>query len=325
MRPRPSATGCATPSSSPTAPTSCRRMGRTLGTGGFHRPSQHVGGRRHYEAPYGNTLVGAYAMAARRHMHEYGTTSEQLAEIAVGVREYAGLNPDAMYRDPITVDDVVNSRVVADPLHKLDCCVISDGGGAVIMTTAERARDLRQPPVYVLGSAGGETHWNISQMPDFTTTAAARCGPEAFARAGVTTERRRHDPVLRQLHDHRAPAARGPRLLQEGRGRPVRRRGPPAARRRPAAQHRRRGPVLVPLRHARDLPAHRGDAPARGTRPAWPRSPTARSPSPAAPGVGCRRSAPSYWGGRHRERATPAPERPGAAGSVPRPAESGLR
>ena len=164
------------------------RMGRTLGTGGFARAGQHVGGAAQWEAPYGNTLVGAYAMAAKRHMHEYGTTPEHLAEIAVGVREYAGLNPDAMYRDPITVEDVINSRMVADPLHKLDCCVVSDGGGALILTTAERARDLRQPPVYVLGSAGGETHWNISQMPDFTSTAAARCGPEALARAGVTTD-----------------------------------------------------------------------------------------------------------------------------------------
>ena len=164
------------------------RMGRTLGTGGFGRGGRHIGGPPQFEAPYGNTLVGAYAMAARRHMHEYGTTSEQLAEIAVGVREFAGLNPNAMYRDPITVADVVGSRLVADPLHKLDCCVISDGGGAVVMTTAERARDLPQPPVYVLGAAGGQSHWNISQMPDFTTTAAARCGPEAFARAGITPE-----------------------------------------------------------------------------------------------------------------------------------------
>jgi acetyl-CoA acetyltransferase len=121
-------------------------------------------------------------------MHEYGTTSEQLAEIAVGVREFASLNPNAMYRDPITTEDVVGSRLVADPLHKLDCCVISDGGGAVVLTTAERARDLPQPPVYVLGAAGGQTHWNISQMPDFTTTAAARCGAEAFGRAGVRPE-----------------------------------------------------------------------------------------------------------------------------------------
>jgi acetyl-CoA acetyltransferase len=118
-------------------------------------------------------------------MHEFGTTSEQLAEIAVGVREYAGLNPSAMYRDPISVDDVMRSRLIADPLHKLDCCVISDGGGALILTTAERARDLHQPAVAVLGAAGAQTHWNISQMPDFTTSAGARCAPEVFAQAGL--------------------------------------------------------------------------------------------------------------------------------------------
>jgi acetyl-CoA acetyltransferase len=161
------------------------RMGRTLGTGGLGR-SDRVSGPMQFEAPFGNTLVGAYAMAASRHMHEFGTTSEQLAEIAVGVREFAGLNPDAMYRTPITVADVLKSRLVADPLHKLDCCVVSDGGGALLITTAERARDLRQPPVYVLGAASAQTHWNISQMPDFTTTAAAQCGPEAFAQAGIS-------------------------------------------------------------------------------------------------------------------------------------------
>ena len=129
--------------------------GPRLGTGGFQRGGQQVGGPLQYEAPYGNSLVGSYAMHALRHMHEFGTTSEQLAEIAVGVREYATLNPNAMYRDPITVDDVVDSRMIADPLHKLDCCAITDGGGAFIMTTAERAADLAQPPVYVLGAAGG--------------------------------------------------------------------------------------------------------------------------------------------------------------------------
>ena len=161
------------------------RMGRSLGTGGMFRGARTVPGPMQFEAPYGNSLVGSYALVARRHMHEFGTTSEQLAEIAVGVREYAGLNPHALYRDPITVDDVLASRLVADPLHKLDCCVISDGGGAVIMTTAERARDLRQPGVAVLGAAGGMTHWNIGQMGDYTTSAAAVCAPEAFARAGL--------------------------------------------------------------------------------------------------------------------------------------------
>jgi acetyl-CoA acetyltransferase len=162
------------------------RMGRMLGTGGFARTGTKVGGPPQFEAPYGNSLVGAYAMAARRHMHEFGTTSEQLAEIAVGVREHAQLNPLAMYRGPLTVDDVVSSRMIADPLHKLDCCVISDGGGAIILTTEERARDLRQAPVYVLSAAGGQTHWNISQMPTFTKTAAADFADSLFGRAGVT-------------------------------------------------------------------------------------------------------------------------------------------
>ncbi len=114
------------------------RMGRLLGTSTFSSGSGRVRGSAQYESPWGNVLAGSYAMAARRHMHEFGTTPEQLAEIAVGVREFAGLNPLAQYRDPITVDDVLNSRLIADPLHKLDCCVISDGGGAFIMTTRER-------------------------------------------------------------------------------------------------------------------------------------------------------------------------------------------
>jgi acetyl-CoA acetyltransferase len=164
------------------------RMGRTLGTTTRSGGSSRVAGPSQFECSWGNVLAGGYAMAARRHMHEFGTTPEQLAEIAVGVREYAGLNPLAQYRDPITVDDVLSSRMIADPLHKLDCCVISDGGGAFIMTTRERARDLPRPPVFVLGAAGAQTHWTISQMPDFTTTAAAKCAPEAFGRAGVRPE-----------------------------------------------------------------------------------------------------------------------------------------
>jgi acetyl-CoA acetyltransferase len=162
------------------------KQGRMLGSKGFYGRNARVGGALQYEAPYGNVLIGAYAMAAQRHMHEYGTTSEQLASIAVAVRSHAALNPNALYRDPITVDDVIGSKMIADPLHKLDCCVISDGGGALVITTAERARDLRQPPAYVLGAAGAQTHWNISQMPDFTTTAAVQSGAEAFAQAGVT-------------------------------------------------------------------------------------------------------------------------------------------
>ncbi len=166
-------------------------VGRLLGSRSVARGGQRIqdgvnAGSTQYEAPYGNVLIGAYAMIARRHMHEFGTTSEQLAEIAVAARKHAQLNPHAMYRDPLTVEDVVNSRMIADPLHKLDCCVISDGGGAVLVTTAERAKDLKQPPVYLLGAAGTSTHWNISQMVDYTTSAAAICGPMAMAEAGIT-------------------------------------------------------------------------------------------------------------------------------------------
>ncbi len=155
--------------------------GRMLGTGEWQTAIPEAT----YEAPYGNTLVGAYAMAARRHMHLYGTTAEQLAEIAVVARRHAGLNPLAMYRKPITVQDVLDSRMIADPLHLLDCCVVSDGGGAVLVTTEERARDLKQMPVFVLGSSEGHTHTHISQMPDLTVTAAAVTGPRAFDEAGV--------------------------------------------------------------------------------------------------------------------------------------------
>ncbi len=156
--------------------------GRIIGTGA--RPATIP--EATYEAPYGNTLVGAYAMAARRHMHEYGTTSEQLAEIAVVTRRHAMLNPLAMYREPISIQDVLNSRMIADPLHLLDCCVVSDGGGAVLVTTEERARDLKQKPIFVLGSSESHTHAHISQMPDMTVTAAAVTAPRAFTEAGIT-------------------------------------------------------------------------------------------------------------------------------------------
>ena len=156
------------------------QMGRRLGTGGSGPAPV---GPAAADAVWGNTLVGNYALAAMRHMHEYGTTSEQLAEIAVTMRRHAAANPQAQYRDPITVDDVLASRLVADPLHMLDCCVISDGGGACVVTTEERA----QTPVYVRGAAHALTHaLNISTMNDLTVTAAAQCGPLAFKRAGLT-------------------------------------------------------------------------------------------------------------------------------------------
>ena len=165
-------------------------FGRTLGTGGGGGRGRGGGMAMplsmSYEFPTGITLVGSYAMAARRHMHEYGTTPEQLASIAVQTREHAGRNPAAMYRDPITVDDVLGSKLVADPLHKLDCCVISDGGCCIILSTEDRARDLAHRPVFVRGAAGGTTHHSIQGMADMTVTAAAVSGPKAFAEAGIS-------------------------------------------------------------------------------------------------------------------------------------------
>ena len=139
-----------------------------------------------WETPYGTRMpMTSYALAASRHMAQYGTTSEQLAQIAVDTRRWAALNPRARYREPLTVDEVLASPVAASPLHQLDCCLVTDGAGAYVMTSAERARDLAQPPVYVLGAASGVDHWVISQMPDLTVTPGAISGPAAFAHAGI--------------------------------------------------------------------------------------------------------------------------------------------
>ena len=141
-----------------------------------------------WDLPYGFGLPAAsYSLAASRHMVQYGTTPEQLAAIAVSTRQWAAMNPSARYRDPITVDDVLASPYVAAPLHKLDCCLVTDGAGAVVLARADRAADLAQPPVYVLGAATSHTHgMSISQMPDLTVTAGAVSGPAAFAMASVS-------------------------------------------------------------------------------------------------------------------------------------------
>lgn len=143
-----------------------------------------------YEGPFGlPTPVGAYALAAMRHMYEYGTTSEQLAEVAVATRKWAALNEKAMKREPITIDDVLNSRWIAEPLHLLDCCLVTDGGGAVIVTSAARAAQTRKAPVWILGHGESHTHNSIANMPDFAVhQAAVASGRAAFAMAGLTPE-----------------------------------------------------------------------------------------------------------------------------------------
>ncbi len=139
-----------------------------------------------WEWPYRLRMpMGPYALAASRHMHEFGTTSEQLAEIAVSTRKWAALNPLARFQEPITVSDVLASPKQVSPLHLLDCCLVTDGAGAFVMTSAERAKTLRKQPAYVLGAATCHDHMMISQMPDLTTTPGAVSGPSAFSMAGV--------------------------------------------------------------------------------------------------------------------------------------------
>lgn len=141
-----------------------------------------------YDALFGlPNPVGSYALAAMRHMFEFGTTSEQLAEVAVATRKWATLNEKAQKREPITLEDVLNSRWVAEPLHLLDCCLVTDGGGAVVVTSATRARDSRKPPVWILGHGEAHTHNSISSMPDLAShQAALASGKAAFAMAGLT-------------------------------------------------------------------------------------------------------------------------------------------
>ena len=121
-------------------------------------------------------------------MAQYGTTSEQLAEIAVATRKWAALNPKAMYRDPLTIDDVLKSRWVAWPFHLLDCCLVTDAGGAIVLTSLERARGLKTHPVVVLGCGESIDHSMISQMHDFTAGPARISGKRAFEMAGVSRD-----------------------------------------------------------------------------------------------------------------------------------------
>jgi acetyl-CoA acetyltransferase len=154
-----------------------------IGTGGRGGADPGAG----FVAPYGLTTVGGYAMVARRHMQQYGTRPEQLAEIAVTMRRHAALNPHAKMRAPIGVEDVLASRMISDPLHLLDCCIISDGGGAVVVTSAEHARDLAKPPVYLLGCGEAAWHQELG-APDLLSVAAKQSGERAFRMAGIARD-----------------------------------------------------------------------------------------------------------------------------------------
>ena len=139
-----------------------------------------------YETPYRPFLpASAYALAAARHMHQFGTTREQLAEVAVAARKWALKNPMAWEKEPLTIEQVLKARMVSYPFTVRDCCLVTDGGGAIILTSAARARTLRKKPAYVLGVGEAWSHTTISNMPDLTLTAAAESGPKAYRMAGV--------------------------------------------------------------------------------------------------------------------------------------------
>jgi acetyl-CoA acetyltransferase len=142
-------------------------------------------GHPQFERPYGPPIPAFYALLARAHEHAYGTTPAQRAAVAVACRKHASMNPAAQMRKPITVDDVLNSRMIADPLHLLDCSLVSDGGAAIIMTSAERARDFSKRPVYILGVGEGHAHEHVSQAISLTTSAAKEAGERTYAMAGL--------------------------------------------------------------------------------------------------------------------------------------------
>jgi acetyl-CoA acetyltransferase len=151
-----------------------------------------------FDQVYGLTgPLQGYALCAARHMHEYGTTRTHLAEVAVAARKWAQMHPDATMRAPLTIQEVLDAPMVSDPLSRLDCCLMTDGGAAIVVTSADRARKMKQKPVYMLGAAGAHWHREVSQMHDLTTSPTAESAPRAFEMAGITTK----DVDLIELYD----------------------------------------------------------------------------------------------------------------------------
>ena len=264
-----------------TAHSNVQRIGAGGRGGGVH-PADNM------ESFTGMTLIANYAMVARRHMHQYGTTSAQLAEISVATRAHAMRNPEAVramedleFLDirETTIEDVVNSRMIADPLHLLECCMISDGGGAVVIAAPDVARDCAKPPVWILGS--GEATKYPENGGDITVSAAAQSAPTAFGEAGVTPAEidiaMIYDSfsitVLALLEDLGFCAkGEGGAWVEGGRLRFDNDE-------RTGAEHRRWRSVFQPPGYARHLPADRGSPPAqRRIHFAGSRCPACRRP-----------------------------------------------
>lgn len=180
-----------------------------------------------YEAPYKPIQpISPYALAASRYMHLYGATREQLGEVAIAARSWACLNPEATRREPLTMDQYLAARLVSDPLGLLDCCLVSDGGAAIVMTRADRAASLADRPVFVLGAASETSHRDIAWMADLTQTAAIEAGRRAYGSAGL----RPSDIDVVELYDAFTintilfledlgfcPKGEGSRFVEEGR------------------------------------------------------------------------------------------------------------
>ncbi len=148
--------------------------------------TQSSSGHPEFETPYGATVPGYYALVAQAYLHAYGATPEQFAAVAVTCRAHAALHPHAQMREPITVEGVLASRLIADPLRLLDCSLVSDGGAAIVLTRAERARDFPHPPVVLLGAGEAHGHEHISQAQSLTSSFARQSGERAYAMAGVS-------------------------------------------------------------------------------------------------------------------------------------------
>ncbi len=160
-----------------------QRTGVGRGEGGKYKMALDPQAFEHPYKPF--NPMSSYSLAAARHMHQYGTTRTHLAEVAVAARKWAQLNPEAFSRDPLSIEDVLKARMVSDPLSVRDACLVTDGGGAYVLVRADRAKNLKKKPVYMLGCGSAHWHRQISSMPDLTVTAASESGPRAFEMAGL--------------------------------------------------------------------------------------------------------------------------------------------
>ena len=235
-----------------------------MGLPGFADESATHNGQ--FEDPFG--IFGpttTFSIPVTRHMHKYGTTREQLAEVSVATRKWAMMHPMARMKDPITIQDVMDARMICWPFTLLMCCLVTDAGGAIVLTTADRAKDLKHKPVYVLGTGEAVSHERVSMMRDMTTSDCARkSGKAAFDMAGV----KHSDIDVAELYDafllHADAGAGRPGVCRAWGERAVRRGAEDCPGRRVPDEHQRGRSVLHPLGDVRDIHADRADASAAG-------------------------------------------------------------